>query len=37
VRLGFEKQFPVDSSRFSDFFLPFTQKDFATPSGEAEV
>jgi anaerobic selenocysteine-containing dehydrogenase len=37
VRLGFEKQFSVDSSQFSDFFLPFAQGNFATPSGKAEL
>jgi anaerobic selenocysteine-containing dehydrogenase len=37
VRLGFEKQFSVDSSQFSDFFLPFAQGNFATPSGRAEL
>jgi len=37
VRLGFEKQFPVDSSRFPDSFLPFAQGNFATPSGKAEL
>jgi anaerobic selenocysteine-containing dehydrogenase len=30
VRLGLEKQ-------FSDFFLPFAQGNFATPSGKAEL
>jgi molybdopterin guanine dinucleotide-containing S/N-oxide reductase-like protein len=37
VRLGFQKQFSVDGSQFSDFFLPFAQGNFATPSGKAEL
>jgi molybdopterin guanine dinucleotide-containing S/N-oxide reductase-like protein len=37
VRLGFEKQLSDDGSQFSDFFLPFAQGNFATPSGKAEL
>jgi molybdopterin guanine dinucleotide-containing S/N-oxide reductase-like protein len=37
VRLGFEKQFSIDGSQFSDFFLPFAQGNFATRSGKAEL
>jgi anaerobic selenocysteine-containing dehydrogenase len=37
VRLGFEKQFSVHGSQFSDFFLPFAKGNFATSSGKAEL
>jgi molybdopterin guanine dinucleotide-containing S/N-oxide reductase-like protein len=37
VRLGLEKQFSVPGSQLSDFFLPFAQGNFATPSGKAEL
>jgi molybdopterin guanine dinucleotide-containing S/N-oxide reductase-like protein len=37
VRLGFEKQFSVQSSSLSDYFLPFAQGNFFTASGKAEL
>ncbi|HXM23808.1 MAG TPA: molybdopterin-dependent oxidoreductase [Terriglobales bacterium] len=37
VRLNFKRQVSVHSSQFSDFFLPFAQGNFATPSGKAEL
>jgi anaerobic selenocysteine-containing dehydrogenase len=37
VRLDLEKQFSVDGSQSSDFFLPFAQGNFATLSGKAEL
>jgi molybdopterin guanine dinucleotide-containing S/N-oxide reductase-like protein len=37
MRLSFEKQISDHSSQLSDFFLPFAQGNFATPSGKAEL
>ena len=37
IRLGFENEFPNTASRSSEFFLPFAQGNFATPSGKAEL
>jgi len=36
-RSGLEPQFPVPDPQFSDFFLPFAQGNFPTPSGKAEL
>jgi molybdopterin guanine dinucleotide-containing S/N-oxide reductase-like protein len=37
VRLNFEQQSAEHRSQFSDFFLPFANGHFATPSGKAEL
>jgi molybdopterin guanine dinucleotide-containing S/N-oxide reductase-like protein len=37
VRLGFEKRFSARGSPAPDFFLPFAQGNFSTPSGKAEL
>jgi anaerobic selenocysteine-containing dehydrogenase len=37
IRLGFKNESPDNASRSSEFFVPFAQGNFATPSGKAEL